>query len=48
MILMVIKRFVGGSDHEDDGIDVVGWGQCDNDLRRMIMKSEDICEAEKC
>ena len=23
MILMVFKRFVGGSDHEDGGIDVV-------------------------
>ena len=27
---------------------VVGWGQCDDDLRWMIMKSEEICEAEKC
>ena len=27
---------------------VVGWGQCDNDLRRMIMKNEQICEEEKC
>ena len=53
MILMVIKRFVGGGggrpDHEDGGIDVVNVvKQCGNDLRRMIMKSEDICEAEKC
>ena len=27
---------------------VVGWGQCGNDLRRMIMKNEEICEEEKC
>ena len=40
MILMVIKRFVGGGggrlDGEDGGIDVVNVvGQCGNDLRMM-------------